>query len=137
MTSAGFPHSGTAGSKDVCSSPTRFAAYCALHRLLAPRHPPYALRSLTKPKIQSKFEVRGSRFENPSPHTSAPRPVLKTTHAHSLPYSYDNEQTNNAPIGTPRTATMTVRTYLTASAARPPMPETPASHQKAFLQNAL
>ena len=48
MTCAGFPHSDTAGSKHVCCSPTHFAADRALHRLFAPRHPPYALCSLTK-----------------------------------------------------------------------------------------
>ena len=47
MTRRGFPHSDTPGSKLVCSSPRLFAAYCVLHRLLAPRHSPYALSSLT------------------------------------------------------------------------------------------
>ena len=44
---AGFPHSDTCGSKDVCSSPQLFAAYHVFHRLLVPRHPPCALISLT------------------------------------------------------------------------------------------
>src|SRR4029079_17599427 len=43
----GFPHSEIPGSKLVCSSPGLFAAYRVLHRLLAPRHSPYALSSLT------------------------------------------------------------------------------------------
>src|SRR5271155_3155353 len=43
----GFPHSDIPGSKPVCGFPRLFAAYHVLHRLLAPRHPPYALRSLT------------------------------------------------------------------------------------------
>src|SRR5579883_2140962 len=47
MTPAGFPHSDIAGSKPVCGSPTLFAAYHVLHRLLVPRHPPCALSSLT------------------------------------------------------------------------------------------
>jgi hypothetical protein len=46
MTRRGFPHSETPGSKLVCSSPRLIAAYCVLHRLLAPRHSPYALSSL-------------------------------------------------------------------------------------------
>ena len=45
--SAGFPHSDIYGSMDICSSPQLFAAYRVLHRLLVPRHPPYALISLT------------------------------------------------------------------------------------------
>ena len=47
MTPGGFPHSEISGSKLVCSSPRLIAAYRVLHRLLAPRHSPYALSSLT------------------------------------------------------------------------------------------
>ena len=45
--SARFPHSDISGSMDICSSPKLFAAYHVFHRLLVPRHPPYALISLT------------------------------------------------------------------------------------------
>ena len=44
---AGFPHSEIAGSGDICSSPALIAAYHVFHRLLVPRHPPYALSCLT------------------------------------------------------------------------------------------
>src|SRR5690606_5448167 len=47
MTRRGFPHSDIPGSKVVCTSPRLIAAYRVLHRLLAPRHSPYALSSLT------------------------------------------------------------------------------------------
>ena len=43
----GFPHSDIPGSKPACGSPRLFAACHVLRRLLAPRHPPYALSSLT------------------------------------------------------------------------------------------
>jgi hypothetical protein len=43
----GLPHSGTPGSSPACRSPGHFAACRALLRLLAPRHPPYALSFLT------------------------------------------------------------------------------------------
>jgi hypothetical protein len=43
----GFPHSDITGSSLACSSPMLFAAYHVLRRLLVPRHPPYALLSLT------------------------------------------------------------------------------------------
>jgi hypothetical protein len=43
---AGFPHSDIPGSKPACGSPRLFAACHVLLRLLAPRHPPYALSSL-------------------------------------------------------------------------------------------
>ncbi len=48
MTLGGFPHSDIFGSTLVCNSPKLIAACHVLHRLLAPRHPPYALSSLTK-----------------------------------------------------------------------------------------
>ena len=38
-----FPHSEICGSKLICSSPQLIAAYHVLHRLLMPRHSPYAL----------------------------------------------------------------------------------------------
>ena len=46
--SSRFPHSEISGSMGICSSPKLFAAYHVLHRLLVPRHPPYALISITK-----------------------------------------------------------------------------------------
>jgi hypothetical protein len=43
----GFPHSDISGSKPACGSPKLIAACHVLLRLLAPRHPPHALSSLT------------------------------------------------------------------------------------------
>ena len=54
MTVVGFPHSDIHGSILACSSPWLFAAYRVLHRLLAPRHPPYALSSLTFQLLRTK-----------------------------------------------------------------------------------
>src|SRR6188472_3030803 len=48
ITQSGFPHSEIPGSKPACGSPRLIAACHVLHRLLAPRHSPYALSSLTK-----------------------------------------------------------------------------------------
>ena len=39
----GLPHSEIFGSKVVCTYPKLIAAYHVLHRLLEPRHPPFAL----------------------------------------------------------------------------------------------
>ena len=44
-----FPHSDICGSKLICSSPQLFAACHVLHRLLMPRHSPYALVRLNFP----------------------------------------------------------------------------------------
>ena len=43
-----FPHSEISGSMGICPSPKLFAAYHVFHRLLVPRHPPYALISITR-----------------------------------------------------------------------------------------
>ncbi len=47
FTRNGFPHSEISGSQAACASPELIAACHVLRRLLAPRHPPYALSSLT------------------------------------------------------------------------------------------
>src|SRR4030095_15597015 len=48
---------------EACSSsPGLIAAYDALHRLPAPRHPPYALSSLTLNVITKKLSVCRKRF---------------------------------------------------------------------------
>ena len=47
ITPARFPHSGIPGSLPACGSPRLIAACHALHRFPAPRHPPFALSSLT------------------------------------------------------------------------------------------
>src|ERR1700744_4440163 len=51
----GFPHSEIPGSKPACGSPRLIAACHVLHRLLAPRHSPYALSSLIIKLTQSVF----------------------------------------------------------------------------------
>ena len=58
--SAGFPHSDISGSMDICSSPKLFAAYHVFHRLLVPRHPPYALSSITnllRPRVWTWLHI--------------------------------------------------------------------------------
>ena len=47
ITACGFPHSEICGSKAICALPQLIAACHVLHRLLLPRHPPYALLRLT------------------------------------------------------------------------------------------
>ena len=58
--SSRFPHSEISGSKDICSSPKLFAAYHVFHRLLVPRHPPYALSSITnllRPRVWTPLHI--------------------------------------------------------------------------------
>src|SRR6185503_5983295 len=70
ITRRGLPHSEIPGSKDVCSSPRLIAAYCVLHRLLAPRHSPYALSSLTlgittDDRLSRVIRARQPLFQHP------------------------------------------------------------------------
>ena len=46
-----LPHSEIVGLKVVSTYPTLIAGYHVLHRLLVPRHPPYALANLTKKSL--------------------------------------------------------------------------------------
>jgi hypothetical protein len=74
MSLSGLPHSEIFGSKPVCGSPKLIAAYHVLHRLLAPRHSPYALSSLTI--LNSELTTAGSRREAPSLLTTVPCTLL-------------------------------------------------------------
>ena len=53
----GLSHSEISGSQPVSGSPKLIAAYHVLHRLLAPRHPPYAFCSLTTKSASGRFGV--------------------------------------------------------------------------------
>jgi hypothetical protein len=82
-----LPHSGIDGSKPVCGSPSLFAAYHALHRLLAPRHSPYALSSLTirtrtDACLTSDFRLRttGISSRSLSPAVRSPTRVSSVIH---------------------------------------------------------
>src|SRR5215470_3592291 len=73
MSQRGFPHSEIPGSKLVCSSPGLIAAYRVLHRLLAPRHSPYALSSLTTSVSNSPEKIfRFFSSELASSHCALP-----------------------------------------------------------------
>ena len=62
MTRTGLPHSDIRGSRPICGSPRLFAADRVLLRLLTPRHPPYAFRSLTFPRFSSCVSPQGIIF---------------------------------------------------------------------------
>ncbi len=66
MTADGLPHSEIPGSKVVSTYPRLFAGSRVLHRLLVPRHPPYALSNL--PKIFIDTQIVWSDWESDSVH---------------------------------------------------------------------
>ena len=51
----GFPHSEIDGSSNECFLPSLIAAFHVLHRLEVPRHPPFALSSLTIKSIHKQI----------------------------------------------------------------------------------
>jgi hypothetical protein len=76
----GFPHSEIPGSKPACGSPRLIAACHVLLRLLAPRHPPYALSSLTIKLTQCPYPSRiGIPSDQREPRIS---PVLRCSQVH-------------------------------------------------------
>jgi hypothetical protein len=77
ITSRGFPHSGIRGSVPACGFPRLIAACHALHRFLAPRHPPSALSSLTTDVSKTLWlledRVCGCQRADASPWTGSRR----------------------------------------------------------------
>src|SRR5579872_2559844 len=59
----GFPHSEIPGSMGASPSPRLIAGNHVLHRRLAPRHPPYALSSLTIKSAQHTTEASTACFQ--------------------------------------------------------------------------
>jgi hypothetical protein len=80
---AGFPHSEILGSKGVSPSPRLIAGNRVLHRRLAPRHPPYALSSLTITSAQyiktaSNIRLTASKSDFCESYLSAACRLLST-----------------------------------------------------------
>ena len=63
----GFPHSEISGSRPVSGSPELIAAVHVLHRLWLPRHPPYALCSLTLSLRHASSRARDPSYESFAP----------------------------------------------------------------------
>lgn len=78
---AGFSHSGICGSTPVCGSSQLIAAYHALHRLLAPRHPPCALSSLPTLARFSMTPVQLSKWKSLGPLPVSGRLISPTLSA--------------------------------------------------------
>ena len=74
----GFPHSETLGSMGASPSPRLIAGSRVLHRRLAPRHPPYALSSLTIKSAQHTAWQQPLAFE---PNGRLPRLLCRLAFA--------------------------------------------------------
>jgi hypothetical protein len=84
MTPAGFPHSDIHGSTFASNSPWLFAGSRVLHRLLAPRHPPCALSTLTSTRAagsQARVRCRNSHGVRFEPEVPLGNPGLSTSTA--------------------------------------------------------
>jgi hypothetical protein len=80
-------HSEIHGSKLVRSSPWLIAAYHVLHRLLPPRHPPNALKSLDRSHYQCSPLGRGygALTKRPDHSEKNPAPVAVATDGQLAP----------------------------------------------------
>ena len=119
ITPGGFPHSEIFGSTPVCGLPKLIAAYRVLHRLLAPRHPPYALSSLT---ILGSWRTAGIRRLRPRISEIAPAPKT-LRHYGKLPfveYSVVKHQTGPRPESR-RVAVRRRRQYLVENTGLEPV----------------
>ena len=87
FTGAGFPIRKSSDLRSCSNSPKLFAATYVLHRLLVPRHPPYALSSLTSfsqrrllpPRTRSLYP----RFESNLQHGAR----VRRSYSHSSDFS--------------------------------------------------
>ena len=81
MSQSGFPHSEIPGSKPACGSPRLIAACHVLLRLHVPRHPPYALSSLT---IKLTQRISSASVSRPAVATIS-RSAISSRLTESLP----------------------------------------------------
>ena len=101
---AGFPHSDIPGSKPACGSPRLIAACHVLLRLLAPRHPPYALSSLIIKLTQYVvFQGASNRSRN-SKLAAVAIPQLSSGSNVSIPAApyFPNLRLRNFRLSTPQ-----------------------------------
>ena len=106
MTPCALPHSGIPGSAPADGSPRLFAANHALHRLLAPRHPPCALRSAAPAPSRARHTPDLAQYVLPvSLHTYALVPVLVPELDSVLPTSSDPGALRSRRIVPPRRPT--------------------------------
>ena len=106
----GFPHSEISGSTPVCGSPKLFAACHVLHRLLAPRHPPYALSSLTfNPRNRCRRRLPTGRTRTKTPTPPEHFDTLRVVWSEKLPFAgYSVVKEPPSPVAiSPRGATGT------------------------------
>ena len=101
--SGGFPHSGIFGSKLDDSSPKLIAAIHALHRLLAPRHPPHALSSLIHVRRQHLIRVDSSYIFR-SVVKVPPAYAGQRTHRHDVSLTGAPESRSGPPASHPSTS---------------------------------
>jgi hypothetical protein len=106
MTPRTLPHSGIPGSTPADGSPRLFAANHALHRLLAPRHPPCALRSAAPAPSRARHTPDLAQYVLPDFFTRyALVPVLVPSPAAGLPASSDPGAPRSRRIVPPRRPT--------------------------------
>jgi hypothetical protein len=91
----GFPIRRSSAHSPLSGSPKLFAASHVLHRLLAPRHSPYALSSLTsspsyllrsRSGFLTRMQLSKTRMTNPEPGSTL-RAHVRTVHPGAIRWS--------------------------------------------------
>src|SRR3954467_7926497 len=117
---SGFPIRTPWDHSLVDSSPRPIAASHVLHRLLVPRHPPFALDNLTTENKMLASTVQFSTNDQPKTHPRTPAPPQ----AAGMP-SKSCLALKSQPHGTMPTLGCSFRTQQGAISYRPPQPHPP------------
>ena len=128
----GFPIRTPWDHSSVDSSPRPIAASHVLHRLLVPRHPPYALSNLTTQNKMLASTVQFSTNTQPTPHTTTRQrqPPGITADADRLTQPATPEGADAGCLRTPTGCLPTTRQPQppTRSTPRPATPEGTTRH---------
>ena len=93
----GYPIRTPWDPRSVDNSPRPIAASHVLHRLLVPRHPPFALTNLTTKMLAST--VQFSNNTPPTTHTHHPRPTNTTVSRTQFDGRWHRPETTTPPQG--------------------------------------
>ena len=128
----GFPHSEISGSTPVCGSPKLFAACHVLHRLLAPRHPPYALSSLTfNPRNRCRRRLPIGRTRTKAPTPPEHFDTLRVVWSEKLPFAGYSVVKEPPPVAIPPKGTMRPARNRRGTAAGSPRSNGPGGEYRA------
>ncbi len=106
----GFPIRTSSDHSSVDSSPRLIAASHVLHRLLVPRHPPYAHKHLTKHTQNKDARVHCAILKQHTPTPTHKASAHSGQKQHTLPQTPNSVSTNPIQASTPQQDELVART---------------------------